>query len=87
MKKTLAMLLVLFPVILEAHPGHGVGIGHEIFHYIISPERFRALLTSTNIKTATAFFSFLGCLCGLVELGCRFLLQGWKEGRASSGCS
>ena len=37
MKKTLAMLLVLFPVILEAHPGHGVGIGHEIFHYIISP--------------------------------------------------
>ena len=37
MKKTLAILLVLFPVLLEAHPGHGVGIGHEIFHYIISP--------------------------------------------------
>ena len=37
MKKFLISILVLFPLMLSAHPGHGVGNGNEALHYLVSP--------------------------------------------------
>ena len=57
MKKTLAMLLMLVPALMHAHPGHGVGAGHEVLHYIFSPYHMGlaivlAILVMVLIKAA-----------------------------------
>ena len=36
-KTWLSLLLLLGPLGLSAHAGHGAGAGHELWHYLSSP--------------------------------------------------
>lgn len=49
MKKLIALLAILIPVSIYAHPGHGTGNGMDLAHYLTSPLHLMTILCVVSI--------------------------------------